>query len=151
MLLFSSLYFSDPSGSIFVFLSSLLLSHRSRISAVTQVFFLLMMFAKDLTGCFSHCCVEGGDHWIYVCVFVAHDGERCKLPAYHNLEGFQHIVIFQLFKVKLESCVFWLADSFETKVEGHHQQVVVTSNVCPWETSCSGKFTPDWKHFLTRM
>ena len=24
------------------------------------------MFAKDLTGCFSHCCVEGGDHWIYV-------------------------------------------------------------------------------------
>ena len=34
---------------------------------------------------------------------------RCKLPAYHSLEGFQHIAIFQLFKVKLESCVFWLA------------------------------------------
>ena len=27
-----------------------------------QGFFLLTMFAKDLTGCFSHCCVEGGDH-----------------------------------------------------------------------------------------
>ncbi|WP_419589332.1 hypothetical protein, partial [Thiolapillus sp.] len=25
-------------------------------------FFLLTMFAKDLTGCFSHLCVEGGDH-----------------------------------------------------------------------------------------
>ncbi|WP_419616740.1 hypothetical protein [Thiolapillus sp.] len=25
-------------------------------------FFLLTMFAKDLTGCLSHCCVEGGDH-----------------------------------------------------------------------------------------
>ena len=25
-------------------------------------FFLLTMFAKDLTGCFSHRCVEGGDH-----------------------------------------------------------------------------------------
>ena len=25
-------------------------------------FFLLTMFAKDLTGCFSHCCVDGGDH-----------------------------------------------------------------------------------------
>ena len=25
-------------------------------------FFLLTMFAKDLTGCFSHCCVEGGDN-----------------------------------------------------------------------------------------
>ena len=35
------------------------------------------MFAKNLTGCFSHCCVEGGDHWIYVCIFVAHDSKRC--------------------------------------------------------------------------
>ena len=25
-------------------------------------FFLPTMFAKDLTGCFSHCCIEGGDH-----------------------------------------------------------------------------------------
>ena len=62
MLLFISLYFSAPSGSDLFFLSSLLLSHRSRISAVIQGFFLLTMFAKDLTGCFSHCCVEGGDH-----------------------------------------------------------------------------------------
>ena len=37
--LFTSLYFSDPSGSNLFFLSSLLLSHRSRISAVTQSFF----------------------------------------------------------------------------------------------------------------
>ena len=64
MVLFTSLYFSDPSCSNLFFLSSLLLSHGSRISAVTQVFFLLTMFAKDLTGCFSLCCVEGGDHRI---------------------------------------------------------------------------------------
>ena len=38
--------------------------------------FLLMMFAKDLTGCFSYCCVEGGDHWIHVCISIIHDGER---------------------------------------------------------------------------
>ena len=62
MLLFTSLYCSDPSGSNLFFLSSLLLLHRSRISAVIQVFFLLTMFAKDLTGCFSHCYVEGGDY-----------------------------------------------------------------------------------------
>ena len=73
-------------------------------------FFLLTMFAKDLTGCFSHCCVEGGDHWIPVCIFIVHDSERCKLSAYLSLEGFQHIGIFQLFEVKLESCVLacWL-------------------------------------------
>ena len=75
-------------------------------------FSLLTMFAKGLTGCLSHRCVEGGDHWIYVGTFVVHNGERCKPPAYHSLEGFQHIEIFQLFEVRLESCVFWLADFF---------------------------------------
>ena len=40
MLLFTSLYFSDPSGSNCFFLNSLLLSHRSRISVVTQDFFV---------------------------------------------------------------------------------------------------------------
>ena len=39
MLLFLSLYFSNPSGSNRFFLSSLLLSHRSRISSVIQGFF----------------------------------------------------------------------------------------------------------------
>ena len=133
------LNFSDPSGSNLFFLSSLLLWHRLRISAVIQgCCFFLTMFAKDLTGCFSHCSVEGGDHSIHVCIFIIHDGEKCKLPTYHSLADFQHIGIFQLFEVKLESCVFWLADSFQMKVEGHHQQVVVSSNICSWKTSCSG-------------
>ena len=52
-----------------------------------------------------------------------------KPSAYHSLEGFQYVVVFQLFKVKLESCVFWLADSFQTKVEGPDQQVMIASNV----------------------
>ena len=39
VLLFTSLYFSDPSGSNLFFLSSLLLSHRSRTSAVIHGFF----------------------------------------------------------------------------------------------------------------
>ena len=34
--------------------------------------------------------------------------------------------------------MFLHADSFQTKMESHHQQVVVTSNVCFWKTSCSG-------------
>ena len=38
MLLFTSLYFFDPSGSNVFFLSSLLLSHRSKNSAVIQGF-----------------------------------------------------------------------------------------------------------------
>ena len=66
---------------------------------------------------FNCCRVEGGDHWLKVCVFIVHDGERCKFATYHSLEGFQHIGIFQLFEVKLESCVFGLADSFPVKLE----------------------------------
>ena len=116
-------------------------------------FFLLTMFAKELTGCFSHCCVEGGDHGVYVCIFVAHDGERCKPPAYHSLEGFQHVGIFQLFEVKLESCVFWLADFFFFR---RRRKVIISKS---WSLSLSapGKlrvlavFTPDRKRFLTRM
>ena len=141
LLLFTSLYFSDPSGSNLFFLSSLLLSHRSNIFVVTQVFFLLTMFAKDLTGCSSHCCVEGGDHWIYVCIFVAHDGERCKPPAYYSLGGFQHVWIFQLFEVKLESCVFWLADFFSgeggrsSSASRDHFQCLLLENFLFWKCS----------------
>ena len=66
MLLFTFSYFSDPSGSFF---SSFFLFSFSQFSPfVVQIknfcsdpgFFLLTMFAKDLTGCFSYCCVEGG-------------------------------------------------------------------------------------------
>ena len=101
-------------------------------------FCLLMVFAKTLTGFFSQCCVEGDGHQISACIFIILDGGRCKLPTYQSLEGFQHSGIFQLFKVKLASCVFWLADSFQMEFECHHQQVVVTCNVCCWKASCSG-------------
>ena len=47
--------------------------------------------------------------------------------------------------------MFWLADSFQATVEDPHQQVVVTSKVCSWKTSCSGTFTLDRKRFLTRF
>ena len=98
------------------------------------------MFAKDLTGCFSHFCVEGGDHWIYVCIIVAHDDESCK-PAYHGLEAFQHIGIFQLFEVKLESCVFWLADFFSGKggrsssASRDHFQCLLLESFVFWQCS----------------
>ena len=105
------------------------------------------MFAEDLTSCFSHSSVEGGDHWIYVYIVVAHDGKRCKPPTYYSLEGFQHVGIFQLFEVKLESCVFWLANFFQAKAEGRHQQVVITSIVCSWKASCSGN-VHSWSEVL---
>ena len=57
MMLFTSLYFSDPPGSNHLFLSSLLLSHRSRISAVTKVFF-------------SSDDVCQGSHWLFQVVII---------------------------------------------------------------------------------
>ena len=53
ILLFTSLYFSDPSGSDLFFLSSLLSSHRSRISAMIQ-------------GFFSSDDVCQGSHWLFL-------------------------------------------------------------------------------------
>ena len=149
MLLFTSLYFSDPSGLNLFFLSSLLLSHRSKTSPVPPGFLFCWCLPRisPAVSVTAMLCAEGGDHWIQVCVFIVHDGERCKFPTYHSLVGFEHIGIFQLFEFKLESCVFWLADFFQAKVEGHHQQVVVTSNVCPWKTSCSG-YVHSWSEAL---
>ena len=81
---------------------------------------------------------ESGDHWIYVCMFIAHDGETCKPPAFHSLEGFQHVGIFQLFEVKIESCVFWLADFFSGEGGRSSSASRDHFNVCSWKTSCSG-------------
>ena len=50
------LYISLPSVSPFFFFSSLLLSHRSRMSEVTL--FYATVFAKDLVGCFCYCYVH---------------------------------------------------------------------------------------------
>ena len=66
MLLFTSLYFSDPSGSDRFFLSSLLLSHRSRISAVIQFFFFF--FCVCVCVCvfvFPSDDVCQGFHWLF--------------------------------------------------------------------------------------
>ena len=99
------------------------------------------MFAKDLTGCFSHCCAEGGDHWIKVCISIVHDGERCKLPTYRSLEGFQHFGIFQHSKVRLESCVFLACWFFSgegrrsSSASCGHFQCLLLENFVIWHCS----------------
>ena len=54
-----------------------------------QGFFLLLtMFVKDLTGCFTHCCVEGGDHWIMLHGTISHATCHyilCYISLYHIL------------------------------------------------------------------
>ena len=147
MLLFTSLYFPDPSGSNRFFLRSLLLSHGSRIS-VTQGFFLVM-FGEDLTGCFSHCCVVGGDRRIHACIFIVYDVERCKLPAYHSLKGFQHIGIFQLFEVKLVCFGLLILFSWSWKVIISKSWSLPMS--APGKLRVLAMFIPDRKRFLTRM
>ena len=78
---------------------------------------------------------------LHVCIFVAHDGVRCIPPAYHSLEGFQHVGIFQLFEVKLESCVFWLADFFSgeggrsSSASRDHFQCLLLENFVFWQCS----------------
>ena len=66
--------------------------------------------------------------WSSLKNIIVHDGEGFKLPAYHSLEGFKHIMVFQLFEVKLESCVFWLVDSFPATVEGNHLHFASSSS-----------------------
>ena len=45
---------------------------------------------------------------------------------------------------------FWFDSFSETKVKGHHQQVVVAPNVCSWKTSCSGD-VHSWSEALPHL
>ena len=105
MSLFTSLYFSDPSGSNLFFLNFLLLSRRSRISAVTQGLFFWRCLPR-ISLVVSVTAVLCGNHRIHFCVFIIHDGERSKLLAYHSLESIQHIWIFQPFRSNLSLVCF---------------------------------------------
>ena len=108
LLLFTSLYFSDPSGSDLFFLSSFLLSHRSRISALTQGFSSSYMVCQ-------------GSHWLFqsllcwrwwslnpcVCLWwwevqTSRLSLFGRFPTHWDLSAFQG-----QFWV-----LFWLADSF---------------------------------------
>ena len=101
-----------------------------------------------------------GSHWLFqslLCwrwwswnpclyLFIVHDGERCKLPAYHNTLG-----SFSFSRSNLSLSALWFADSFQTKWK------VIISKSWSLPVSAPGKlcvlalFTPDWKRFLTRM
>ena len=123
---------------------------RIKTFCIDPGFLLLTMFANDPTGCFSHCCVEGGDHSIHVCIFIVHDGERCKLPEHHSLEGFQHIGIFQLLEIKHEFCV--LVCSFFSDESRRSSSAMSWSlpMSAPGELCVLVLFTSDRKRFLSR-
>ena len=152
MLLFISLYFSDPSGSNGVFLSCLLLSHRSKISAVTQVFFFFwrclpwVSLVVSVTALLKVVIYES--RFVYS---FAHDGERCKLPACHSLEGFQHLESFSFSRSHLSFVCFGLLILFRRRWK------VIISKSWSLPVSAPGilrvlaMFTPDRKRFLPRM
>ena len=149
MSFFTSMYFSDPSGSNLFFLSSLLLSYRSSISAVTQ-------------GLFSSDDVYQGSNWLFQsllcwrwslnpCLYL--HCERCKLPAYHSLEGFQHIGIFQFSRSDLSDfpglVCFGLLILFRRRWKNIISKSWSLPMSAPDKLRVLALFTPDRKRFLT--
>ena len=117
------------------------------------------MFAKNLTGCFGHCCVEGDDHWIHVCIFIVHDGERCKLPAYHNLDSFQRTGnLFRFSRSNLSLVCFGLLVLFRRRWKAIISKswslpMSATSNWTELPTeclNCSKADTVDYLHSLRK-
>ena len=112
--------------------------------------FFLTMFAKNLTGCFSYCCVEGGDYWVHVCSLFMMVRVANFLPVtawkVSNILG-----SFSFSRSNLSLPYFGLLILFRRKRE------VIISKLWSLPMSAPGKlcvlalFTPDWKHFLTRM
>ena len=81
----------------------------------------------------------------------AHDGERCKLPASHSLEGFQHLGSFSFSRSNLSFVCFGLLILFRRRWK------VIISKSWSLPVSAPGKlrvlamFTPDRKRFLPLM
>ena len=151
MLLFTFYYFSYPSGSKFFFLSSLLLSHRSRISAMMKGFFFWRCLPK-ISLAVSVTAVLKVVIWIYVCIFVAHDGERCTLHAYHSWKVSKTLGSFSFSRSNLSLVCFTLLIFFFRR-----GRKVIISKLWTLPMSAHGKlrvlamFTYDRKRFLTRM
>ena len=53
-------------------------------------------------------------------------------------ECFCYIRILKFLDVKFDSCWLWFADPLQANVEGCHQQVMITSDICSWKASCPG-------------
>ncbi|KAK2162215.1 hypothetical protein NP493_1536g00031 [Ridgeia piscesae] len=92
----AALYCLTPSASFFFFFNSLLLLHRSSKSAVTQGF---------LTG---RCLPR-----ISLAVVSVQNGERCKFPSCHCVEGFCYFGVLQLLKVKFDPGVAEFLDPLQ--------------------------------------
>ena len=58
------------------------------------------VFAKDLIGCVSYCCIEDVRQHIHIHVRVC-----CKLPSYLCLEDLCNLRVLQLLEVKSDPCV----------------------------------------------
>ena len=138
ILLFTSLYFSGPSASNLFFLKSLLLSHRSRISAVIQGFFLWrclsgISLAVSVNTVLKVVLIESMSE--YSLLMMVRGANLSPIIAWKvsNTLG-----SFSFSRSNLSLVCFGLLIFFQAKMEGHHQQVVISSNVCSWKTLCSG-------------
>ena len=90
---------------------------------------------KYLTGCISHCCIEGGNHGFNVLasshspmsVRTSHPSflEKCKPHLGPSASQDQTLVL-----------EVWLSRLLQTNSKGHHHQVMVTSYVCSRKIPC---------------
>ena len=96
------------------------------------------VFSKDLAGCVGHYFVEGVGQQVHVGIFVIQYDKGCKFPTSQCFECFCYIRILKFLGVKFDSCWLWFADPLQANVEGCHQQVMITSDICSWKASCPG-------------
>ena len=119
----------------------------AEVLLVLEIFLAKDSSAEDLLCSAPSCCEA--------CLFFSDDhlrlrlqyysrGESCKLLTCHSWEGFQHIRIFELFEVKLESCN--LLTLFRRR-----WKVISSKSSAPRKLCVMAMFTPVRKRFLTKM
>ena len=101
-------------------------------------FFLLMMFAKDLlavsvTAVMKVVIIESIS--VSSLLMMVRGADLLPIIAWKLSNTLGSL---SCSRSNLSLVCFGLLIFFQAKAEGRHQQVLITSNVCSWKTSCSG-------------
>ena len=114
-----------------------LLLHRLRISAVTPFFFWQCLpriwLAVSVTAVLKVVIIESMSVSSLLMMV-----RGANFPPIIVWKVSYTLGSFSFSRSNLSLVCFGLLSFFQVKAKGHHQQVVITSNVCSWKTLCSG-------------
>ena len=103
--------------------------------SVTQGFFAGLCLPKMLLAVY-HGSVKAVDQGVYFGVLIL-KGEKCekwsKLSSYHCSKNFCNVGILEFLQTEPDPYVALVFHALKAESEGHHNKLMVTSNIGSWK------------------